>query len=169
MFSVDLSNPEKPKILGKLKIPGFSDYLHFYGEGKLLGIGMNVEEEAQVTDGVKLSMFDISDNTDVKEEHKLVLKNVYSTDVSYDYKAALIDADRNIIGFAGNTEGGERYYLFSYDEKTGFKCNMSEEINGRSGRGARGVYIEETLYVVCGNVIEAYSLKDYKKTEDLIL
>lgn len=169
LFSVDLSNPEKPKILGKLKIPGFSDYLHFYGEGKLLGIGMNVEEEAQVTDGVKLSMFDISDNTDVKEEHKLVLKNVYSTDVSYDYKAALIDADRNIIGFAGNTEGGERYYLFSYDEKTGFKCNMSEEINGRSGRGARGVYIEETLYVVCGNVIEAYSLKDYKKTEDLIL
>ncbi len=169
LFSVDLSNPEKPKILGKLKIPGFSDYLHFYGEGKLLGIGMNVEEEAQVTDGVKLSMFDISDNTDVKEEHKLVLKNVYSTDVSYDYKAALIDADRNIIGFAGNTEGGERYYLFGYDEKTGFKCNMSEEINGRSGRGARGVYIEETLYVVCGNVIEAYSLKDYKKTEDLIL
>lgn len=169
LFSVDLSNPEKPKILGKLKIPGFSDYLHFYGKDKLLGVGMNVEEDAQVTDGVKISMFDISDNTDVKEEHKLVLKNVYSTDVSYDYKAALIDTDRNIIGFAGNTEGGERYYLFSYDEKTGFKCNMSEEINGRSQRAARGVYIEDTLYVVCGNVIEAYSLKDYKKTEDLIL
>lgn len=169
LFSVDLSDPEKPKILGKLKIPGFSDYLHFYGEDKLLGVGMNVEEDAQVTDGVKLSMFDISDNTDVKEEHKLVLKNVYSTDVSYDYKAALIDVDRNIIGFAGSTEGGECYYLFSYDEKTGFKCNMSEEINGRSGRAARGIYIEDTLYVVCGNVIEAYSLKDYKKTEDLIL
>lgn len=169
LFSVDLSNPEKPKILGKLKIPGFSDYLHFYGEDKLLGVGMNVEEEAQVTDGVKLSMFDISDNTDVKEEHKLVLKNVYSTDVSYDYKAALIDADRNIIGFAGSTEGGERYYLFGYDEKNGFECRMSEEINGRSARAARGIYIEDTLYVVCGNVIEAYSLKDYKKTEDLIL
>ena len=165
----DLSNPEKPKILGKLKIPGFSDYLHFYGKDKLLGIGMNVEEEAQVTDGVKLSMFDISDNTDVKEEHKLVLKNVYSTDVSYDYKAALIDADRNIIGFAGSTEGGERYYLFSYDEKNGFECRMSEEINGRSVRAARGIYIEDTLYIVCGNVIEAYSLKDYRKTQDLIL
>lgn len=169
LFSVDLSNPEKPKILGKLKIPGFSDYLHFYGKDKLLGIGMNVEEEAQVTDGVKLSMFDISDNTDVKEEHKLVLKNVYSTDVSYDYKAALIDADRNIIGFAGSTEGGERYYLFSYDEKNGFECRMSEEINGRSVRAARGIYIEDTLYIVCGNVIEAYSLKDYRKTQDLIL
>ncbi len=169
LFSVDLSDPYKPKILGKLKIPGFSDYLHFYGKDKLLGIGMNVDEDAQITDGVKLSMFDISDNTDVKEEHKLVLKNVYSTEVSYDYKAALINADRNLIGLAGNTEGGERYYLFSYDEKTGFKCNMSEEINGRSGRAARGLYIEDTLYVVSGNVIEAYSLKDYKKTEDLIL
>lgn len=169
LFSVDLSDPYKPKILGKLKIPGFSDYLHFYGKDKLLGIGMNVDENAQITDGVKLSMFDISDNTDVKEEHKLVLKNVYSTEVSYDYKAALINADRNLIGLAGNTEGGERYYLFSYDEKTGFKCNMSEEINGRSGRAARGLYIEDTLYVVSGNVIEAYSLKDYKKTEDLIL
>ncbi len=169
LFSVDLSDPCKPKILGKLKIPGFSDYLHFYGKDKLLGIGMNVDENAQVTDGVKLSMFDISDNTDVKEEHKLVLKNVYSTEVSYDYKSALINADRNLIGLAGNTEGGERYYLFSYDEKTGFKCNMSEEINGRSGRAARGLYIEDTLYVVSGNVIEAYSLKDYKKTEDLIL
>ncbi len=169
LFSVDFSNPKKPKILGKLKIPGFSDYLHFYGKDKLLGVGMNVEEDAQVTDGVKLSMFDISDNTDVKEENKLVLKNVYSTDVSYDYKAALIDADRNMIGFAGSTEGGERYYLFSYDEKAGFSCNLSEEINGRSGRAARGVYIGDSLYIVCGNVIEAYSLKDYKKTGDLIL
>ncbi len=169
LFSVDLSDPENPKVLGKLKIPGFSDYLHFYGEDKLLGIGMNVEEEAQVTDGVKLSMFDISDNTDVKEENKLVLKNVYSTDVSYDYKAALIDVKKNIIGFAGSTEGGERYYLFSYDEKAGFTCRLSEEINGRSGRAARGIYISDKLYVVCGNVIEAYSLKDYKKKEDLIL
>lgn len=169
LFSVDFSNPKKPKILGKLKIPGFSDYLHFYGKDKLLGIGMNVEEDAQVTDGVKLSMFDISDNTDVKEENKLILKNVYSTDVSYDYKAALINVGKNIIGFAGSTEGGERYYLFGYDEKEGFTCRMSEEINGRSMRAARGVYIDDTLYVVCGNVIEAYSLKDYKKIEDLIL
>ena len=130
---------------------------------------MDVEEDAQVTDGVKLSMFDISDNTDVKEENKLVLKNVYSTDVSYDYKAALIDVGRNIIGFTGSTGGGERYYLFSYDEKEGFSCNMSEEINGRSMRSARGLYIGDSLYIVCGNVIEAYSLKDYRKVEDLIL
>lgn len=169
LFSVDLSDPKKPKITGKLKIPGFSDYLHFYGENKLLGIGMNVDEDSQVTDGVKLSMFDISDKTNVREENTLVLKNVYSTDVSYDYKAALIDVSRNIIGFAGSEEGGEHYYIYSYDKEKGFESHLSEEINGNSIRAARGVYIDNILYVVRGNVIEAYSLKDYKKTDDLIL
>lgn len=169
LFSVDLSNPKKPKILGALKIPGFSEYLHFYGEDKLLGIGMNVDEETMTTDGVKLSMFDISDKADVKEEDTYILKNVYSTDVSYDYKAVLVDQSRNIIGFAGYAGGGQNYYLFEYDEDNGFNCNMEEEINGNGGRSARGVYIGDILYVVQGNIIEAYSLKDYIKVDDLIL
>lgn len=169
LFSVDLSDPTAPKIIGELKIPGFSEYLHPYGEGKLLGIGMNVDEQNMTTDGVKLTMFDISDPKNVKEAHTFILKNVYGTDVSYSYKAALADAQRNIIGFAGYTDSGENYYVFSYDETEGFVSRMEEEINGNTSQSARGVYIEETLYVVRGNVIEAYSMKDYKKTDDLIL
>lgn len=169
LFTVDLSDPKKPKIIGKLKIPGFSDYLHFYGGNMLLGIGMNVDADTQVTDGVKLSMFDLTDKTDVKETNKLILKNVYSTDVSYDYKAALVEPEKNMIGFSANTEGGERYFLFSYDEKEGFQCKLSEQINGNYNNAARGVYIGEILYVVRGNVIEGYSLKDYKKVDDIIL
>lgn len=169
LFSVDFSDPEKPQIIGELKIPGFSDYLHPYGEGKILGIGMNVDEETMVTDGVKLTMFDVSDPADVKEEDTYILENVYSTDVFYDYKAALADPGRNIIGFAGYTEGGQNYYIFEYDENNGFVCKMEEEINGRASLGARGVYIGETLYVVQGNIIEAYSLKEYVKVDDIIL
>lgn len=169
LFSVDFSNPEKPEIIGALKIPGFSDYLHPYGDGKLLGIGMNVDEQNLTTDGVKLTMFDISDPSDVKEEATYVLKNVYSTDVSYDYKAALVDADRNMIGFSGYTNGGQNYYIFGYHEEEGFVCKMEEEINGNTSQVPRGVYIDETIYIVQGNVIEAYSLKDYKKVDDIIL
>ncbi|MGN1267853.1 MAG: beta-propeller domain-containing protein [Dorea sp.] len=169
LFTVDLSNPEEPKIIGKLKIPGFSEYLHFYGEDKLLGIGMNADEKTGTTEGVKISMFDISDKTDVKEEATYVLKNVYSTDVSYDYKAALIDVEKNIIGFVGYPEGDQKYYLFSYDEQNGFTCNMEEELNGNASRSARGLYIGDTLYVVQGNVIESYSLVSFKKEDDLIL
>ena len=169
LFSADLSNPKKPKIVGELKIPGFSEYLHFYGEDRLLGIGMNVDEETLVTDGVKLTMFDISDKTDVKESDTHVLNNVYSTEVSYDYKAALISPERNIIGFPGDSEGGQKYFLFEYDEDNGFICNMEEKINGNGMRSSRGLYIEDTLYVVQGNIIEAYSLKEYEKVDDLIL
>lgn len=168
LFSVDFSAPENPKIIGQLKIPGFSDYLHYYGDGKLLGIGMDVDEETQITGGVKLTMFDVSDPTDVKEADTYVLENVYSTEVSYDYKAALIDPEANRIGFPADSEGGEAYYLFSYDEEQGFQCNLEEEINGGGG-SARGVYIGERLYVIQGNVIEAYSLENYEKVGDLIL
>ena len=169
LFTVDFSNPKDPKIIGKLKIPGFSDYLHFYGENKLLGIGMDVDEETLVTEGVKLTMFDISDKTDVKEEATYVMKNVYSTDVSYDYKAALIDVPKNIICFPGYTEGNQNYFIFSYDEDKGFVCELNEEINGNGMGVTRGVYIKDILYVVQGNIIEAYSLKTYKKADDIIL
>lgn len=169
LFTVDFSNPRDPQIIGKLKIPGFSDYLHFYGENKLLGIGMDVDEKTLVTNGVKLTMFDISDKTDVKEEATYVMENVYSTDVSYDYKAALIDVPRNIICFPAYEEGGQNYYIFSYDEKEGFVCELNEEINGYGMNVTRGVYIGDTLYVVQGNIIEAYSLKTYKKVDDIIM
>ncbi len=169
LFSVDFSDPEHPKVLGKLKIPGFSEYLHFYGENKLLGIGMDVDEETQVTGGVKLSMFDISDKGDVKEIDKYVIDNLYGTDVAYDYKGVLADARKNLIGFAGYADGGQKYYLFSYDDEKGFRCHIEEMTNGRGIRAPRGVYIEEVLYVVQGNVIEAYSLESYQKIDDLIL
>lgn len=169
LFSVDLSNPKNPKILGRLKIPGFSNYLHFYGEDKLLGIGMDVDKKGDVTDGVKLSMFDISDKKNVKEEHKYTLKDVYSTDVEWDYKAALIDVEKNIIGFPAGGENRQMYYLFSYTEEKGFQCNMKEKIYGSDALSTRGIYIKDCLYVIQGNVLKAYSLKTYKKVDDCLL
>ena len=164
LFSVDFSDPENPKIIGELKIPGFSEYLHPYGEGRLLGIGMETDEEGFTTDGVKLSMFDVSDPGDVKETQKFIMKNVYYASVMYDYKAALINPDRNIIAFSAEGDGGESYYVFSYNDKAGFDCKMEEEVNGSGYLAARGVYIGTTLYVVKGNIIEAY-----EKTADIIL
>lgn len=169
LFSVDLSDPKNPKIIGKLKIPGFSEYLHFYGENLLLGIGMDVDEDGFTTNGVKLSMFDISDSSDVKEIQKYTLENVYSAAVMYDYKAVLIDPERNVIGFAADGNNGENYYVFSYNDTKGFECLMNETVNGNGYQSARGVYVDNTLYVVKGNIIEAYDMADYQKTGDLIL
>ena len=71
--------------------------------------------------------------------------------------------------FCCRQRSGREYYTFSYDEKQGFTCTMHEEINGNNMRITRGIYIEDMLYVIQGNIIEAYSLKDFKKVDDIIL
>ena len=88
---------------------------------------------------------------------------------SYDYRAALIDTDRNIIGFSAYKGAQEKYYLFSYDPDKGFTCLLEEQVNGSSQRAGRGLYIENVLYVVKGNIIESYGMDDFKKTGDIIL
>ena len=59
--------------------------------------------------------------------------------------------------------------MFSYDADKGFTCLMEERVNGSSQRAARGLYIENVLYVVKGNIIESYGMEDFKKTGDIIL
>ena len=67
LFLVDVSDPANPVVKDKLKIPGFSDYLHPFGENMLLGIGSIQDKEGNSY--VKLSMFDISNPEKVKEIH----------------------------------------------------------------------------------------------------
>lgn len=167
LFSVDFSDPENPKIIGELKIPGFSEYLHFYDDNLLLGIGMDTDENG-VSNGVKISMFDISDPSDVKEINKYTLSEYYYSDVFYDYHAALIDASKNMIGFP-ISGAVNQYVIFSYNDKNGFELQMQEEINGNSYLGTRGVYANDRFYVINGNAIEAYRIGDYEKIDDLLL
>lgn len=170
LFSVDLSDPKKPKILGKLKIPGFSEYLHFYGEDQLLGIGMSTDEKSGMSEGVKVTMFDISDRADVKEEATLVLDDLYGTNVAYDYKSVLADEKINRIGFSGYSQNGETYCLLTYNDKDKkFETILKEEVNGNTSQGIRGIYIQDTLYVISGNIIEAYDMNSGEKTGDIIL
>ncbi|MDO4440332.1 MAG: beta-propeller domain-containing protein [Eubacteriales bacterium] len=166
LFSVDLSDPKKPKVLGELKIPGFSDYLHPYGDGLLLGIGMDVEEDGATVNGVKLSMFDISDPKDVKEIHKTVLEECYSTDVSYNYRAAFVDVEKNLIGFPGYKEQQE-YYIYSYDKEKGFTCVFEKTLSGYSD--VRGLYAGERFYLVTEGTVESYRLDNFEKVDDVVL
>lgn len=166
LFSVDLSDPENPKIIGRLKIPGFSDYLHPYGEGQLLGIGMDVDETGTSTQGVKLSMFDISDPANVEEVQKYVLENTYSTDVSYNYKAAFVDVEKNLIGFSAY--GDEmKYYIFSY-ETNGFTKKFERDLTGYSS-DVRALYAGSRLYLVSGNTVESYDMETFEKIDDIVL
>lgn len=165
LFSVDLSDPAAPKILGELKIPGFSEYLHPYGDGLLLGIGMDVDESGVATEGVKLSMFDISDPSDVREVQKYVIEDMYGTDV-YDYRSVFADVEKNLFGFTAYGSG-QKYYIFSYDENKGFRQEFERTLGGYGS--TRGLYIGDRFYLVSGNTIEAYALDGFEKVGDLVL
>ncbi len=173
LFSVDLSNPEQPKILGELKISGFSEYLHFYSENMLLGIGMEADERTGETQGIKLSMFDISNPADVKEQSKLNLSEYDYSDALYNYKAVLIDTDQNLFGFSAEgygEDGNDRaYLLFSY-ENGEFRQLMKVDCSDdkRWSWTIRGTYIKDRFFLLGDNGrIEEYSLKDYSRTREL--
>lgn len=191
LFSVDLSDPEKPEILGKLKITGFSEYLHFYGENKLLGIGWETDPETGSIEGLKCSMFDISDPSNVKETDRIILKNVSICDALSNYRAILASPSKNLFGFAyglyKNSGTGdyyhteEQYYygLLSYSEDDGFVpgayLNIAQsglfdgELTASEYRSLRGVYITDTFYLVTENGISSYDMTDgYKLTNTIV-
>ena len=60
LYTLDLADPERPRVLGELKIPGYSAYLHPIGEDLLLGVGQDATEEGRPT-GTQISLFDVSD------------------------------------------------------------------------------------------------------------
>ena len=166
LFSVDLSDPSDPKVTGELKIPGFSEYLHPYGDGKLLGIGMAVDEKGITTEGVKVSMFDVSDPADVTEEEKYVLEDMYGTDVGYDYKAVFVDTEKNLFGFLAYGDTA-KYIIFTYDESAGFREVFSRELNFYGN--VRGLYAGERFYLVSGNSVESFDLETFEKVDDIVL
>ncbi|MDR3073016.1 MAG: beta-propeller domain-containing protein [Clostridiales Family XIII bacterium] len=172
LFSIDLSNPKAPKILGQLKIPGFSDYLHPYGTDLLFGIGRDADEKTGIAGNVKLSMFDISDKSNVTEEDVSILNNISYTQVSDNHKAILIDSERDLIAFPA----GANYYICSYAEGKGFKLEKTIGLNQAADSyyryqvEIRGLFIGDYFYVVSPNTIVAFDMtEDYEQAGSLTI
>lgn len=108
LFVIDLKNPEKPTVQGKLKIPGFSNYLHPLDENHVIGFGQNTKlvesehnQEPRVQiDGLKISVFDVSDPTKPKEEYTEIIGQGHSyTELNRNHNALYKHPGKNIFGF----------------------------------------------------------------------
>ena len=119
LFTVDLSDPEKPKILGELKIPGFSEYLHPFGKELLFGFGKSATENGLVT-GLKLSMFNVADPANVTEQDVTPIDAAWS-EASSNHKAIMVDAGKNLIAFSATDDlGRSGVYVYGYTAGKGF-------------------------------------------------
>lgn len=88
-YIFNLTDPSDPKKLGELEIPGFSSYLHpvvIDEVSLMLGVGQHANETTGITDGVKISLFDISNPQSPTETATFVDKGAYSS-AGNDYKA----------------------------------------------------------------------------------
>jgi len=118
LFVIDLSDATKPKILGELKIPGYSDYLHPYDEDHIIGIGKETEANewgGVSTAGVKLALFDVSDVTSPKLLDKYEIgESGTDSEALYDHKAFLFDKEKDLLVIPVREVKGERYYSDRY-------------------------------------------------------
>ena len=115
LFVIDLSNPKKPKVLGELKIPGYSTYLHPYDENHLIGIGMDTKEiinrdsNGNVTSswatitGMKMCLFDVSDINNPKEIDKTVIGDSRTVSaILTNPKALLFSKEKELLAIPVN-------------------------------------------------------------------
>ena len=171
-FVIDLST-DTPKILGELKIPGFSNYLHPYDEEHIIGIGRDTKEigEGRVQQlGIKIALFNVADVSNPKVVDDIVIGDSSTHSESlYNHKAFFFDKTRGVLSipisgdveslngissskmFAPDYNRWSGFYVFDLDSLDGFNLKgtitHSADDSRYYGMGnARTFYIDDVLY-----------------------
>ena len=101
LFTIDLTNPTSPKVLGQLSVPGFSTYLHPYDADTLIGFGKDATDLGAggvKTNGLKLALFDVKDINNPKVLDTYSMGDMGSDSLAlYDHKAFLFSKDKNLL------------------------------------------------------------------------
>jgi len=178
LFVIDLEDERNPKILGELKIPGYSDYLHPYDENHLIGIGKDADKEGREL-GVKVSFFDVSNFSEPKEVSKIVIGTRGSyTPVSYDHKAFLFSKSKSLLVIPVSVaetpynQSWQGVYVFKVDS-SGIsergKISHTEKPYDYEYEVKRALYIDDILYTISNKKIKMNSLKDLQEINEVEL
>ncbi len=186
LFVIDLSDPTNPGILGKLKIPGYSDYLHPYDATHIIGIGKETGTNdwgGVSTSGLKLALFDVSDvNHPTEVDHVEIGDAGSDSEALRDHKAFLFSKEKDLLvipvravqkvllkgDYAPYTQKiWQGAYVFSVSPSKGFtlrgKVTHSDDDSsgyywGSQDAVKRSLYIGDVLYTLSSDEIIATSL-----------
>lgn len=162
LFVMDLSNEAKPKVLGKLKIPGYSTYLHPYDENHIIGIGMETKEiinrnsngkvistTAKVV-GMKMALFDVSNvNSPVQISSVVIGDSRTISAILTNPKALLFSKEKSLIAIPVNN--------YSQDFEVTSSNNYETMINNYTKYSKP--YNAEGYFVYNINVQDGFKLK----------
>ena len=163
LFVIDLADEKNPKVLGKLKIPGYSSYLHPYDENHIIGIGMETEEIVNKTSsgkvtstravlkGMKMALFDVSDVENPKQISSVVIGDNRTTSaILTNPKALLFSKEKELIAIPVNN------YKENFEVETSVDNNdtiVNAYINYSKP------YVAEGYFVYKINATEGFKLK----------
>jgi uncharacterized secreted protein with C-terminal beta-propeller domain len=193
LFVIDLSDPTSPSVLGELKIPGYSEYLHPYDESHIIGFGMDADESGR-TKGLKLSLFDVTDFANPKEMDNYLIGGTGSYSYAlHDHKAFLFDRDKELLVIPATvsdwTEGkewrdvnysdGAQIFRINLEEGFVFRgeiVHVEEKAEGEKedyypvydNSVKRSLYIGDVLYTLSDAKIKLNALSDLAEIKQLV-
>lgn len=165
LFVIDLSDPTSPAVLGQLKVPGFSSYLHPVGDGRLVGIGME-------NGSVKVSLFDVSYPHQPVELDTVQVPGWSSSEALWDHKAVTYDEWTGSLVIPVTS-----WDMYSYNCTSGSNVfvikNDGVELKGvvepeYGEYTMRAQYIGEVLYTITDTSVYANSLLDLSPIGKLV-
>jgi inhibitor of cysteine peptidase len=187
-FVIDLSG-DQPEVLGKLKLPGFSNYLHPYDRDHIIGIGKETSDDGAQILGVKMALFDVSDvnNPEAVDTYQIGGPQTESEALN-DHKAFLFEREKNILSipifspeqyYHPDRSGAEPYrepktwngfYVFGIDDEKHFDLKgLVEHESNYHGSGSRSFHINDTLYTVTPALMKMSDLSDMEEINQISL
>ena len=188
-FVIDLAR-DTPRVLGELKLPGFSDYLHPYGDDYVIGVGRDTELRNGwvVQLGVKIAVFDVRDVSSpvVLDDHIIGKSTGTYSAAQSDHKAFFLDASRGlmVVPIASNTDEldlqsslqdgwqpWDGFYVFSLEGDGLDLAGTVEHSAGDDKRhhGFRTFYINDVLYTVSSKYVKMNDIDTLAGINSLLL
>ncbi|MDD3285022.1 MAG: beta-propeller domain-containing protein [Patescibacteria group bacterium] len=195
LFVIDLSDVRAPKLLGELKVPGFSNYLHPYDDNTLIGLGQDTTLDAYGnvrTGGLKLSLFDVSNPANPRELDSYIAGGAGSASLaSSNHKAFLFSRDRNLLAvpasLTSSLDRGRVYFsgalVFAVEQgKFILKAQIDHSDGGKYQRAdywcgsycydnsvQRILYIKDALYTFSNKYLKVNRLSDFEALQSVKL
>jgi inhibitor of cysteine peptidase len=159
LFVIDVSESRNPKVLGKLKVPGFSQYLHPYDDNTLIGFGKDTsttESGGVMTEGLKLSLFDVSDVNNLREINSVTIGDRGANSVAlYDHKAFLFSKDKNLLVIPVEVQDENTNQPIPVEKCIGGNCAVPQiypPIEQKYFRGAYVFNVDKTGFKLKGKI-----------------
>jgi len=152
LFAIDVSDPENPKVLGFLKMPGFSEYLHPVAPGRLLGVGLEGTN-------LKVALFDVSDPKSMSIVAEIKVGGHCSSPLLSDHHAFTYDEKRSTayipVACTSPALSGILAVGVSSDSLT-YRAFLQHE------GASRTLYIGGEVFTVSPSLIKVFNTSDYR-------